>query len=319
MGISISNHHCNDTNYSMSHNEMNFLTWVPLICFGVMWVSHKIMVSKGKMKPIIKTRNCLSPTGTTDFATHDLMKKKQLLASIMSKRLDEDNQFRIRRRGSIEFVKSGMLFGGFMLFVWMLWSIPSFYYDVYVTYDSCVVNSFYLKVNALICGSIYLWEIVMLEQYFNNHWSVYVHHWLTVIATVKITSGFFSPFLINHGIAIASQFFSVFINGFRFNYCQTYPDLTRLLCKIKFVYMMSATCGALLVDLLIFVRLSIIGFSATTVTMSSAVISIVCLIGWSYDDIKLLKYIYGWTTLPYQELRFSKCPATSPTEVKESA
>eukprot|EP01083_Nonionella_stella_P175822 613421_1 len=318
MGASVSNDQCSETNFAMSSLEMDVLKWIPVLCFAVMWTIHKLMVSKLEMKPIIKMTQDLSPS-TTDCVFDELMKKRELLALVISKRLDEDNQFRIRRRGSIEFVKSGMLFGGFMLFVWMLWSIPSFYYDVYVTYDSCVVNSFYLKVNALICGSIYLWEIVMLEQYFNNHWSVYVHHWLTVIATVKITSGFFSPFLINHGIAIALQFFSVFIDGFRCNYCEIYPNLTRLLCKIKFVYLLSATCGALFVDLIIFTRLSIIGFSATTVTMPSAVISIVCLIGWSYDDIKLLKYIYGWTTLPYQELRFSKCPATSPTEVKESA
>eukprot|EP01083_Nonionella_stella_P125721 380264_1 len=209
-----------------------------------MWTIHKLMVSKFQMKPIVKSTQSLSPP-TTDCEeeAYDLMKKRELLASIISKRLDEDNEFRIRRRGSIEFVKSGMLFGGFVLFMWILWRSPSWYYDVYVTYDICCVNHFYLKVNALVCGSIYLWEIVMLEQYFNNHWSVYAHHWLTVIACAKIASGFFSPFLINHGIAIASQFLSVFINGFRFNYCETYPNLTRFLCKIKYVYMLTATCG----------------------------------------------------------------------------
>eukprot|EP01083_Nonionella_stella_P004086 11785_1 len=311
MGASVSNEQCSETNFAMSSLEMNVLKWIPVICFAVMWTIHKLMVSKFEMKPIIKMTQDLSPS-TTDGLFDDLVKKRELLALVISKRLDEDNQFRIRRRGSIEFVKSGMLFGGFMLFVWMLWSSPSFYYDVYIRYNVCCVNYFYLKVNALVCGSIYLWEIVMLEQYFNNHWSVYVHHWLVVFAGARVAAGFFSPFIINHAISIALQFVSVFINGFRFNYCEIYPNLTRFLCKVKFVYMTSLTCVALFLDAMIFIRLSIIGFSETTITLPSAVIGIVCLIGWSYDDVKLLKYVWGWTKLPYEELQFTKSTVDKP-------
>eukprot|EP01083_Nonionella_stella_P291605 992140_1 len=143
MGTSASNEYCSQTNYCMSNVEMKILKWIPVICFTAMWTVHKVMVSTLHMKPTIKTTQSLSMP-TTDEC--DFVEKKLLLAFIISKRLDEDNLFRIRRRGSIEFVKSGMLFGGFVLFVWMLWSSPLWYYDVYMTYNICCVNYFYLKV-----------------------------------------------------------------------------------------------------------------------------------------------------------------------------
>eukprot|EP01084_Bolivina_argentea_P009570 17859_1 len=181
MGATVSNDQCSETNFAMTSLEINALQWIPIICFVVMWTVHKLMVSKFDMEPIIKMKQDWTPSTNVE-PVDELMKKKELLTLVITKRLDADNHFRIRRRGSIEFVKSGML----AVCCAFLLTSPDFFYAAYWEYDPCCANYFYCRAFAFICMSLYLWEITMLEQYFNNHWSVYVHHWLVVFAGARV-------------------------------------------------------------------------------------------------------------------------------------
>eukprot|EP01083_Nonionella_stella_P086721 241096_1 len=223
------------------------------------------------------------------------------LALQLSKRLDKNNEFRIRQKGSILFVKSIVLFLGlFCIFVLIAFDNPSWFLDTFWHLNRCSVNYIYVKYQCIVVASFYCWEVAMRELYYKNGVVIYLHHWLSVAGAIYLLIGGYSPFVANHAINIALYWVVPFVMGFRYNYCELYPNITQILVHFCYVFFVILVIFTTVIDILLFVRLCIVGFGGDTMPMYSAIASIVFVAAWTLDDYLLIQTLKKWRLISYE-------------------
>eukprot|EP00485_Elphidium_margaritaceum_P019231 CAMPEP_0202733590 /NCGR_PEP_ID=MMETSP1385-20130828/188242_1 /ASSEMBLY_ACC=CAM_ASM_000861 /TAXON_ID=933848 /ORGANISM="Elphidium margaritaceum" /LENGTH=128 /DNA_ID=CAMNT_0049399927 /DNA_START=1072 /DNA_END=1458 /DNA_ORIENTATION=- len=85
----------------------------------------------------------------------------------------------------------------------------------------------------------------------------------------------------------------------RYAYCEFYPRTTRRVMLVAAVWYTPAMCCVVISDVLVFARLCSVGFGSETYRLSSAIISLVCAMGWLYDDQILVRTLWAWARQDY--------------------
>eukprot|EP01084_Bolivina_argentea_P015550 29140_1 len=324
--------------YSISKLEVELFFVIFSVILFVFWTLNKVMVYKCGMYPVIKqtkdllhpdeneqntnmnnnvergviiTDNCtnqmieLTPHGNNAVTTgkQAALTSDQILTLKLSKRLDKNNEFRIRQRGQIYFTKTIFIICLFILFVFILFDHPKWYIDFFWNLDKCSVHYIYLKYIMILTIAYYFWETIMLEIYYNNQKSTYLHHWLSIFAGSFILYGLYWPFAVAHllfGVAFAG--IMIFGFGVRYNYCEKYPELTRIIMNISFINYVICLISVICSDIFILVRLFNIGYGDDTIPLHSAIIAIIFTICWLYDDYQLLKTLNKWKHESYEHV-----------------
>eukprot|EP01083_Nonionella_stella_P086722 241098_1 len=317
MGALVSNDECKGTRYMITRNNVETFVLIFGALFFSYWALHKILVRVFKMESVIRTTSSLqsinrsaTSSATTskniDIPEIDIHRAMTHTLSLqLSKRLDKNNEFRIRQKGSIWFVKTMIWFAGlFCLFIVIAFDNPSWYADTFWHLNRCSVNYIYVKYQCIVVASYYCWELVMIEIYYKNSAPLYLHHWLSVVAAIYLLIGGYSPFVTNHGMNIALIWVVTFILGFRYNYCESYPNITRLLVYFCYIYYVFLVLFTTAVDILLVVRLCMIGFGDDTMPMHSAIASVLCVVAWTYDDYLLIQTLNKWRSITYENMSF---------------
>ena len=214
----------------------------------------------------------------------------------MTKQLDHTGRFRITTRGTIYYIKGVwcvlLLIASITIFI----ACPDWFVQHFIELDDSTVHFWpYQHISASI-AAIYSWEVVA-NRYGKLNYSILIHHWLTVMASILILLGVYTPFATWYGFTQVACLFSIdFILGFRATYSNKYADLTRkaFICSVWWVSF-TIVCNFagqfyLLVN----------GFVTGRIAVSSCITMLFTMVGWMYDDQLLLRALYDFSTHQYE-------------------
>jgi hypothetical protein len=177
-----------------------------------------------------------------------------------------------------------------------------FYYQHFIVLNPKTVNC--QEFQHILASSIvfYAWEIVA-NRYAKLNYSVLVHHWFTIFASLAILLGMFTPFATWYGICSVIMAFPVsFSLGFRAVASKRHPHCTRLLFVFTFYWY-------LLMIILDFggqFFILIHGLMTGKIAYWTIISIVVAIAGWAWDDYHLMRAMYLFANQAYEQTQLQR-------------
>ena len=257
------------------------------------WMSHEIMERYFGMEPRVAMVSEIQLNATTRDNPIKSLKMNQR----MSKGLDSSGRFRITTRGAIYNIKGIWTVILITVSLYIFIAYPDWFIQHFIELDRATVNFWpYQHVSASI-AAFYAWEVCS-NRYGKLNWSVLLHHWLTVFASILILMGVYTPFSTWYGFTqVACSFSMGFMLGFRAIYSNDYPELTRkcFRCQLRYVPF------TIILNFIGQFYMLIMGFSTGRIAISSCITMIFTMIGWFYDDQLLIRALHHFSKQKYED------------------
>eukprot|EP01084_Bolivina_argentea_P283135 484824_1 len=223
----------------------------------------------------------------------------------LTKSLDSENRYRIRRGSALLFTKVIFTTSLLLLSIVGLIANPSFLVEHFWNLNSCTRYANFLQYAAALIASAHAWECSTLSIYASVHKAIYVNHWVTVFAATNILFGLYSPIATNYGILhIALNIPAPLCGAFRFQCANMYPNVTRRMCKFATVWTIILIIISWITSLIIVSRAFMLGFDEHNISIWSTIMYIVAMIGWGYDDFHALQKYWQWGHEKYEDADF---------------
>jgi hypothetical protein len=279
-----------------------FALQVFFITYFSWWFLNIIFERIFKMSPvIIKREDILLKNGPSD------LKKKEVSTLLMrnSRSLDPEGIYRIKTKPSLIFTK---FLASLILSFWALLPLmDSQPFDEYIRLfyysDKSVIQMKFIQGAAATTLSWYLFETIMINQYYKIQWSVILHHWLTSIAALLVLMNYFLPAAILYGILLVAFVAPVlFVLGFRVQYGFQYPKFIKKACRVSYYYYSTLIISCLSLQILMLFN----GIISGSYSNLYIIFITICCIGWALDDFKAAKAIKKGSEFNYEDLNFNK-------------
>lgn len=220
-----------------------------------------------------------------------------------SKSLDAKGNFRVQNRPALIYTKSVALLLLVCVAVWQLVKPGGFeeYVDLFYHMRPESIQAVGFQVAASLTLSWYLFETVIVMQYYKLGISSIIHHWLTIIAATLVLMGVFIPYAIWYGIVLVGFVFPVtFFQGFRVHLGHKFPKLACTSARWSFYYFAGLVLVCLVGSIALVVQGGLTGNFGVWVILAISL----SIIGWVYDDFQLVKHLKQAATFNYEDLNF---------------
>eukprot|EP01084_Bolivina_argentea_P089608 161655_1 len=282
----------------MSWEETSVLdpkwTWLTgILTIFFCWMAQEILERAFGMAPAIRNVDELHE----EAMKYSNPQRKLQINRRITKKLDIQGRFRITTRGTIYYIKG--VWSLIMLFVsmYVFLRYPDWFIDHFIKIEPKTVSlSWYQHISASIT-TFYAWETVT-NRYGRLNYSILFHHWLTVMASLLILLGVYTPFATWYGFTQVACLFSInLVMGIRATVSNKYPHTTRKLftCSVWW------TIITVIFNFSGQIWLLIMGFSTARISYYSCVFMIITMIGWGYDDYELVKALHDFSTHNYED------------------
>ena len=213
------------------------------------------------------------------------------------------NGYRIQTRAAVYFIKTLWSFITFISFFPTLIVYPNWFKAHFIDLKA-ESNDFPLLLHITATFvAFYSWEVIT-NRYAKMNWSTIVHHWATVITSMSILMGRYTPFAVWYGFTGLSMIFPIwFMLGFRAQYSFRYPEFTRK--GFVFAYWWYIFCNILNFSGQIFLITNSLYYHYNeSIPVSSILIMCVIILCLLYDDIILLRSLQTFSMQEYEEADF---------------
>ena len=226
-------------------------------------------------------------------------KSRMKLHERMSKRLDINNEYRIRINPIPWYLKSFFHLIILVIFLVDFVMDPDWHYDMYIIMNHESNNYIYLQYSAAIMVSFYIWENIIITKYGRLQRSAHVHHWLVALGGILIIIGKYNPFAVLYiEIGIGLSFMLPLCIGIRAHLSKKYPRFVRKVCTFTQYYYAVVT----VLNGIGQMSLVINSQNTQSISILNTIIITVGIIGCLYDDIKSIKSLHEYSKQAYQHL-----------------
>lgn len=222
-----------------------------------------------------------------------------------SKSLDRSGNIRMEQMAHVQYIKglACLIMVGASLYPFLGDDPFGEYARIFVNFDETVIHENFIQFAAAIILSWYLFETVVLLQYYRLYWSSILHHWLTSISAISILMGFFNPSAILYGLTMVAWVFPrPFVLGFRLQFGHKYPNLTSKVHRFTYFYFL----GTLLVNIIGQLAMLYQGYTVGAFSITYVIIILVFIGAWCYDDAEVIKSLKSASRRAYEHLDFNR-------------
>lgn len=284
------------------HNMSQSSLLIFFCTFFIWWLLHIVIERYFNLSPIILPKKVIQQK---DNELKLRFNNSSNIYMRTSKSIDEDGEYRIQQKASLHYIKC------IVSLVLVAIAISPFFNELpfesykrlFIELDASAIQLPFVQAAAAIMLSWYLFETVMLSQYYKIQWSVILHHWLTSMAALLILLGYFKPAALVYGFFMVAMVFPVsFIVAFRTHFGVRFPNAVQKTHKAVSNYYVF-----LLILCLFFEGLLLWNGIQKGVhdALYIGAIILSC-IAWCYDDLKLSKSLKEASTRNYKDLDFAE-------------
>ena len=140
-------------------------------------------------------------------------------------------------------------------------------------------------------------------QYYKIQWSTVIHHWLTSTAAILVLLGIFTPSAILYGIIMVALSFPLpLLQASRLFIGFKHPNFIRKAHIVLSNYYKGLLITCIILQLLMLMQ----GISIGAYSNLYIITIVLCICGWCYDDLQVVKSLKHGAKRKYAQLDLQK-------------
>eukprot|EP01083_Nonionella_stella_P136927 416793_1 len=226
-----------------------------------------------------------------------------ILIRKLSHTIDSTGKYRMKTRSTKYWVRCVTQFG-IIVYFWIVIAFQrALFMRYFVDFDRTAADHHTMHIFAGMGFAIYVWDILFIDVYIKKDWMLIIHHVNSIIWCIVMMNGVYVPFAMGYGIPmVAFDSITLFIQGFRCEYHDLYPELTR--------QMSSFLCISFVLQIILNMvgqaYLIIYGlFVMQAMPIYSGVLYIISMCCFIYTDFQILQTFKSYTVQKYENMNWN--------------